>query len=1309
MNSQIYLWEIRRYLAWFTSHITLENGSGYFDINKYSEKFLIPILNCVFNTEFERLEFEEKNYPAIDIGSKKLKISFQITAEKGFEKIKSTLTSYIENRVYKDYPVIYQLIIREKYETNKTNADIEAYINNEINRVGIRPTPSIILKKEEHIWDISTLLKNIEQKCETDKLKVIRDHFEKEYGKVTALPTFDDILIPYEIAFRQQLDNTNENLPYQFHTPFFGRKCDLEKLQKFVEESSESVLSVVGDGGYGKTRLIVELFKHLATTHNAPEAYVLNEAAFQCLDFAKQLKTDKKVLVLFDDAHRKPEILNDLIGVANRLENVKLILTARKAVYSDMLKSVSTQKRILESIELPRLSYEETQSLFRSQLPSLKEYEIKKLAEESKGVPIVILGLCSITLTGRYKSELSEEANFMLFVHEVKEQVINDINTKYLVSKENINKTIQLISFFSPINNSSEEISILAVLNGISFEETSLIIDYLQEYDFIERRTDISIRPDPYSDSILLESVQRIKYLLQKDISVFLDRLIRNLVEVEQSSRIDFSIESLLADFITSFKFKVLDSRKAIKDLESNLDTLKTFTYKKPRICYLAIKYLLQSQDQNPEFWQKEENFTLYSNSFKSVHDNIEVILSIATLNTHDISELDEIYELLMFYRSKKHDNTIFPKVFVYRVYDFNEYKYYPSAPCERQTYLVKKLQSIVEKGDLEKENTDHILSCCKTLLTLEFEAESYFDKYTHSFTYGRAYVISNKTTKLIRESTLSVLFRVYKIIRYTKDSEFYFQEILKPLFFTAKTKRNEYIYPQDQEVIIVSEFLRTILDEKPSIFERSSIIKQLKLFEREEIKDEYKDIVQELLNLSENVSTSKEKLRLLFLDDYFSLRNNLERRLNEIIEEYSDQISFFIDIIDTKIELSDRDYTNFSEIINHLAVAHPVLSRSMLQFLIDNYPDQTCHFAPLIKGNCTDNEFFYDAINKIWHLDFECVKGAVIWMLTHGRNQNTDLYKDGDLEYFEFVVDNKILSAIGNTPFTIAKYILINPERTINIISKILRLGGNIREDGYLLHSIFENNEILEKYPDLIKEFVFKDTIEFPIESHYIEDILTFLENQYGFNTMLDYLISKTCYYESKDEFLSLTFHKHYNNPKKGQLQKEIDFLKVIGWYTGLKVKSKYFHRRLLQFLRPSSLHSGEFKDGFNALIRKATDNKEKIIEICNTLDVFENKGDYIIGLLIEITNELCDRLPISREDLIDIFGHDFIYNTMVVKTVIPGQPSPENISKQDIFKKILENHKLHPQVRDLFINAIQIIEKDIERERYMDIDSIW
>ena len=43
------------------------------------------------------------------------------------------------------------------------------------------------------------------------------------------------------------------------------------------------------------------MFKKYANDEGEFEAFLLNESAFQCLDFAEQLKTDKKVLILFDE------------------------------------------------------------------------------------------------------------------------------------------------------------------------------------------------------------------------------------------------------------------------------------------------------------------------------------------------------------------------------------------------------------------------------------------------------------------------------------------------------------------------------------------------------------------------------------------------------------------------------------------------------------------------------------------------------------------------------------------------------------------------------------------------------------------------------------------------------------------------------------------------------------------------------------------------------------------------------------------------------------------------------------------------
>lgn len=1308
MNSQIYLWEITRYLAWFTSQVRIENKNGNLDINKYAEGFLIPLLNQVFKKEFQRLEFVKQNYPAIDLGSTDNKISIQVTSEIGFDKIKNTITKYIENKLFIQYPELYHLVINEDYKTTKTDDDISEHIAAELAKTGINPLPTVEFKIENNLINISILRGLIEKNCDLDQLKEIRDYLEKQYGKVTSLPYFDDILVPYEIAFKAQLDVSNDNLPYQFHTPFFGRESDIDKLEDFLAELNQSVFVIIADGGYGKTRLAVEIFKKHAKENDKFEAYVLNEAAFQSMDFAEQLKTQKQVLILFDDAHNRPEILNDVIGVAQRLDNVKLILTIRKAVYSDTIRSVSSHRRVMETLELTRLNYEETQQLFKAQLIGLKDFEIKRLADESRGVPIVVLGLCQITLKGKYKSELSEEANFVHFVKELKEQVISDIHQKYYTSKENINKTIQLISFFSPIKNTPDEIAELSKLNEISVEKTNLILDYLFEYDFINKHNEISIKPDPYSDTILLDSAQRIKYLLQKNLNVFIDRLIRNLVEVEQSQRLDLSIDNLLFEFVSSFKNKPTGSNEDIKVLESNLDTLKSFTYKKPQICYLAVSHLISSQLDNVEFWRKEKDFDIFSNSFKTIHESIETILSIVAINTHKISEFDSSYDLLKLYRSKKPESLIFQKVFGYRIYDFYEYGYRPIKPCERQQYLVNKLNYRIENEEFTEDLFNHIFSSCKTLLVHDFEGESHYDKYTHSISFGRHHVIFNETTKNLREDAINLLIRSYEQFRFSSASEKCLEELIRILFYMAKPRREEYQLNQDEEMIVVVDYFQHILNNNPSIFERSSIIKQLKLFERRELKEDYTEISQKLLELAEKVETPKEKLELIFYDEYFSIRNNIDEIFKNLINQYNDWDLFYADILDIKSNLASNDYSNFHEIISQFVKNYKPEAKALLEFVLKNKPEQVCDFSTLIRANYEDQKYFYETINKIWNLEYDCVKGSVLWILTNGRNRDINFYKAEDLDFVEYVIEQKLVQALWSISFTLPKYILINPERTLNLIARILKISENRRENEHLIHSIFEDKEILDNYPDLIRNFIFKETLSIPLDSYYFNKALNFLEDVFGFDTLLGYLKEKILLLEKQKDYFSLSLHKHYTNPSKDSVQAELDFLQVINWYSELTEKSEYLHKKFVEYLRPTQINSEEFKNGFKQLIVNAGNEKTKVIDLCNALDVYEHKNEFLIAMLIEISNELCDKFELSNENLVQIFGSNFIYN-MGVKSGPAGGPFPQDLNKRDELNQLMEKYPMHPRVKDIFTYSLDKVNKDIARNVFGEFDEKW
>ena len=52
---------------------------------------------------------------------------------------------------------------------------------------------------------------------------------------------------------------------------------------------------------------------------------------------------------------------------------------------------------------------------------------------------------------------------------------------------------------------------------------------------------------------------------------------------------------------------------------------------------------------------------------------------------------------------------------------------------------------------------------------------------------------------------------------------------------------------------------------------------------------------------------------------------------------------------------------------------------------------------------------------------------------------------------------------------------------------------------------------------------------------------------------------------------------------------------------------------------------------------------------------------------------------------------------------------PFPEDINKRVVFISILENNKLHPQVRDFIMYEVPGIQNDIERTNRLDQENKW
>ena len=95
MNRDEYLNNCARYLGRLGHEIRALNAAARFDINSVTEDFLIPLLKELFDCpEIQNQNEIQQNFPSVDLGCRKSKISFQVTTDASSDKVVKTLTKF---------------------------------------------------------------------------------------------------------------------------------------------------------------------------------------------------------------------------------------------------------------------------------------------------------------------------------------------------------------------------------------------------------------------------------------------------------------------------------------------------------------------------------------------------------------------------------------------------------------------------------------------------------------------------------------------------------------------------------------------------------------------------------------------------------------------------------------------------------------------------------------------------------------------------------------------------------------------------------------------------------------------------------------------------------------------------------------------------------------------------------------------------------------------------------------------------------------------------------------------------------------
>lgn len=175
-------------IAWVAMICKYRGVIHLFDTNVISHDFWCQILNAIYDLRLQVMDRIKPNFPAIDLGDAGNKRCFQVTSEKGTDKIESTLERYVKHGLDQEFGKLQILIIGDKQGAYKA----------------LTVPSSLSFNWQEDIVDLGGLIKIIEG-LETEKLQRIEAIVAKEIKPARSHDS-SDLVAPRSEAIRCVFD-----------------------------------------------------------------------------------------------------------------------------------------------------------------------------------------------------------------------------------------------------------------------------------------------------------------------------------------------------------------------------------------------------------------------------------------------------------------------------------------------------------------------------------------------------------------------------------------------------------------------------------------------------------------------------------------------------------------------------------------------------------------------------------------------------------------------------------------------------------------------------------------------------------------------------------------------------------------------------------------------------------------------------------------------------------------------------------------------------------------------------------------------
>ena len=355
-----YYSSIKNNLSSYVTAIKIDNKVGYQDANRDAEDVFCFILNVIFDYELINLNKIENNFPGIDLGDVKKRISVQVTSDNSRSKISDTLEIFLRKDYINSFDRLIILIIGEKLNYSFPFKSGALSFDPKRDIIGLTELMIEINKLSEE--KLQKILEYIDHSIffETSEKDIGSAFLTNQYKTVYSLClTKLEALGLKEATANTIIQNGIINFSYDF---------------------PDKVNYLIGEFGCGKSHTLYLYYLHLynlyKTTTNLQMPVFLNANILSPFESIQLWAQEQKVplqncILIFDDLE---EIAYEkIVDFMQELEYLSNLYPDFKGVISSRPISITTGKNI---IPVKLLSLSEINTLF-CQVTELDKYNIE--------------------------------------------------------------------------------------------------------------------------------------------------------------------------------------------------------------------------------------------------------------------------------------------------------------------------------------------------------------------------------------------------------------------------------------------------------------------------------------------------------------------------------------------------------------------------------------------------------------------------------------------------------------------------------------------------------------------------------------------------------------------------------------------------------------------------------------------------------------------------------------------------------------------------------------------------------------------